>query len=37
MINYKKKILTIDKLLKAIGRFPRKKNFKVYFFTIIIW
>ena len=29
MINYKKKILTIDKLLKAIGRFPRKKNFKV--------
>ncbi len=29
MTNYKKKILTIDKLLKAIGRFPRKKNFKV--------
>ena len=29
MINYKKKILTVDKLVKVIGKFPRKKNLKV--------
>ena len=29
MTNYKKKILTVEKLIKAIGKFPRKKNLKV--------